>query len=99
MSEQRISELEKSVGAMQVSFGKIESTLQSIDENLRSVLAVKEEVIIHREKIRGIDTRLTNVEWEQKENEKKTALIDIKMALMAGASWVIAFLLQIYLTK
>jgi site-specific recombinase XerC len=99
MSEARISKLEESFNTMQVSFWKIETTLENIDRNLTNVLSVKEEVTTHSEKHKVTENRLLNLEGEQKEIGKNIASINLKIALVTWAWWVIFFLINHFISK
>ncbi len=99
MSEQRISKLEESFASMQISFWKIETVLENIDKNLTNVLSVKEEVVTHREKHKVTENRLLNSENEIKKLGESVASINLKIALVTGAWWVIFFLINHFLSK
>ena len=99
MSEARISKLEEWFNHMQVSFWKIETALENIDRNLTNVLSIKEEMTTHTEKLKVTEARLLKLEDEQKEMWKAIASINLKIALVTGAWWVIFFLINHFISK
>lgn len=99
MSEARITNLEKSFASMQVSFWKIETALENIDRNLSTVLSSKEEIVTFREKFKVTENRLINIENDVKAQGASIASINLKIALVTGAWWVIFYLISHFLWK
>lgn len=99
MSEARITKLEEWLSSMQVSFWKIETALGNIDRNLTNVLSIKEEVTTHTEKHKVTENRLLNIENDIKSQTASIAYINLKIALVTGAWWVIFYLIQHFLSK
>lgn len=84
---------------MQVSFWKIETALENIDRNLSTVLNSKEEIVTFREKFKVTENRLLNLELEIAKIRESIASINLKIALVTGAWWVIFYLIQYFLSK
>jgi len=81
MSEARILKLEDSVNSMQMSFAKLETTLENIDKNLERFLETKEEIVTFREKHKVTEGRLINLEDGQAKNTEAINSVNLKIAV------------------
>lgn len=85
MSEARITKLEDSVKAMELSFVELKTTLKSIDENLQKFIETNNDVITFREKHKVTEARLIKLEEWHAKNTENINSVNLKIAV---ATWL-----------